>query len=160
FEDFLRRFVLPAGGLDELPADAPVRPEALEEYSRAAKNAPKDAEKPAALIDPDDAVALYKCALNANDNELDFATMPLCFTSRDVYQLELRAAVDAPSGVQRARGTRELDQLVVPQRDLLSVWTRQEDFDEAPRLDRAAAGWLSGPVPTSRYDPLYGDVAS
>src|SRR6185436_9296873 len=89
-----------------------------------------------------------------------FATMPLCFTSRDVYQLDLRASVDAPSGIERARGLRELTELVVPQRDLLSVWTRQEDFDEAPRLDLAAAGWMSGPVPTSRYDPLYGEISS
>lgn len=160
FEDFLRRFVLPAGGLDELPADATVRPEALEELAREARTGPDGAKALAGFIDADDARALYKNALNANDNELEFATMPLCFTSRDVYQLELRAAVNAPSGIQRARGTRELTELIVPQRDLLSVWTRQEDFDEAPRLDRAASGWMSGPVPTSRHDPLYGEVAS
>ncbi len=160
FEDFLRRFVLPAGGLDELPADAPVRPEALEELAREARLGPDGAKSLVGFIDADDARALYKNALNANDNELEFATMPLCFTSRDVYQLALRAVVNAPSGIQRARGTRELTELIVPQRDLLSVWTRQEDFDEAPRLDRAAAGWLSGPVPTSRHDPLYGEVAS
>lgn len=160
FEDFLRRLVLPAGGLDELPADAPVRPEALEELARDAKLDAQGVKTLVGFLDADDARALYKNALNANDNELEFATMPLCFTSRDVYELALRAAVNAPSGIQRARGSRELTELIVPQRDLLSVWTRQEDFDDAPRLDRAAAGWLSGPVPTSRHDPAYGEVSS
>src|SRR6185436_14187503 len=89
-----------------------------------------------------------------------FATMPLCFTSRDVYQLDLRASVDAPSGIERARGLRELTEVVVPQKDLLSVWTRQEDFDEAPRLDLAAAAWMTGPDPTSRPDALFGETAS
>ncbi len=143
FEDFLRRLVLPAGGLDELPADAPVRPAALEELAREAKLDAQGVKQLVGFLDADDARALYKNALNANDNELEFATMPLCFTSRDVYELALRAAVNAPSGVQRARGARELTELIVPQRDLLSIWTRQEDFDEAPRLDRDAAGWLS-----------------
>ena len=160
FEDFLRRLVLPAGGLDELPADAPVRPEALEELARDAKLGANGVKQLVGFIDADDARALYKNALNANDNELEFATMPLCFTAREVYQLALRASVNAPSGIQRAQGQRELTELVVPQRDLLSVWTRQEDFDEAPRLDRAAAGWLTGPVPTSRHDAAYGEVSS
>ncbi|MSR61107.1 MAG: hypothetical protein EXS08_01495 [Planctomycetes bacterium] len=160
FEDFLRRLVLPAGGLDELPADAEVRPAALEELSRQSKLDAQGAKQLQGFIDADDARALYKCALNANDGELEFATMPLCFTSRDVYELELRAALDAPSGIERAHGVRVLDELIVPQRDLLSVWTRQEDFDEAPRLDLAAAAWMTGPNPTSRPDALFGSVAS
>lgn len=160
FEDFVRRFVLPAGGLDELPADAPVRPAALEELAREAKLGADGKKTLLGFIDADDARALYKNALNANDGELEFATMPLCFTAREVYGLELRASVNAPSGLERARGERELAELVVPQRDLLSVWTRQEDFDDAPRLDRAGAGWLSGPRPTSRPDMLFGEVSS
>ncbi len=160
FEDFLRRVVLPAAGLDELPKDAPVRPEKLEELARESKLDAHGVRSLAGFLDADDARALYKNALNANDNELEFATMPLCFTARDVYQLALRASVNAPSGIERARGSRELIELIVPQRDLMSVWTRQEDFDEAPRLGLQAAGWMSGPVPTSRYDPLYGEISS
>lgn len=160
FEDLLRRLVLPAAGLEELPPDAPVRPEVLEEQSRSAVVDAAGKKVLTGFIDPDDARAFYKNARNANDNELEFATMPLCFTSRDVYELELRAAVNAPSGADRARGARERVEMIVPQRDLLSVWTRQEDFDEAPRLDQAAAGWLTGPVPVARHDPLFGDVSS
>ncbi|MEQ1891914.1 MAG: hypothetical protein ABL998_05175 [Planctomycetota bacterium] len=160
FEDFLRRVVLPAGGLAELPADAPSKPEALEKLEREAKIGTDGKKVVPGFLDEEDAVALYKCALNANDNELEFATMPLCFTSRDVYELATRAAVQAPSGVERARGVRETVELVVPQRELLSIWTRQEDFDEAPRLDSGSAGWISGPVPTSRFDPRYGVVHS
>ncbi len=160
FEDFLRRIVLPAGGLEELPQDVLERPEKLRELEQQAR-AGEDGEKSVpGFLDADDAVALYKNALNANDNELEFATMPLSFTARDVYELELRASVNAPSGIERAAGTRELVELVIPQKDLLAVWTRQEDFDEAPRLDLASAGWLSGPNPTSRHDALYGEVAS
>ncbi len=160
FEDFLRRIVLPAGGLEELPDDAPVKPDALAKLARQAQVGQDGKKTLLGFLDPDDAIALYKNALNANDNELEFATMPLSFTSRDVYGLELRAAVNAPSGIERASGTRERVELVIPQRDLMQVWTRQEDFDLAPRLDLAAAGWLTGPNPTSRFDPLYGETAS
>jgi hypothetical protein len=160
FEDLLRRLVLPAAGLDELPVDAPVRPEILEQLARQKTLDANGDEVLAGFIDPDDARAFYKNALNANDAELEFSTMPLCFTARDVYAIALRASINAPSGVQRARGLRELAELIVPQRDLLTVWTRQEDFDEAPRLDRAASGWLSGPVPTARHDALFGEVSS
>jgi hypothetical protein len=160
FEDLLRRLVLPAAGLAELPEDAPIRPEALEELAREAKLDASGKKVLVGFIDPDDARAFYKNSRNANDGELEFSTLPLCFTSRDVYELELRAAVNAPSGTDRARGERQLVELFVPQRDLLTVWTRQEDFDEAPRLDRAAAGWLTGPSPTARHDPLFGDTSS
>jgi len=157
-EDFLRRVVLPAGGLDTLPADAPVKPEALAKLEREATTGNDGKKVVLGFLDKEDALAVYKCALNANDNELEFATMPLAFTSRDVYELSTRAAVHAPSGVERTRGVRETVEMIVPQRELLTLWTRQEEFDEAPRLDTAAAGWLTGPVPTSRFDPRYGVV--
>lgn len=160
FEDFLRRVVLPAGGFAELPSDAAVRPEALERLAREAKTGPDGQKVVPGFLDEEDAIALYKCALNANDNELEFATMPLAFTSRDVYELSTRVAVHAQSGVERARGVRETVEMVVPQRELLSIWTRQEDFDEAPRLDTGSAGWMSGPTPTARFDARYGVVHS
>ena len=160
FEDFLVRLVLPAAGLEELPQDAPVVPEALAALSRSAALGSDGKKELAGLIDADDGIALYKNALNANDGELEFATMPFAFTSRDVYDLELRASVNAQSGIERASGVRELSVLVVPQRDLLGVWTRQEDFDLACEQDRDAACWTSGPKPTGRFDPMYGDVSS
>jgi hypothetical protein len=139
FEDFLRRIVLPAAGLEKLPSDAPVRPPALEGPN-------------ASIIDAYDAVAIYSNALNANDSTLAYSTMPFSFTSRDVFDLELRAAVNAPNGVERVSMVREQVEMVVPQRDLLQVWARQEDFDDAFRLDVDAPWWCTGPNAVQRWD--------
>jgi len=141
FEDFVRRIVLPAAGLAKLPPDAPVVPDALAQGGR--------------LIDPWDAVALHANALNSNDSLLAYSTMPLCFTTRDVYRIQARALVNAPSGVERARALREQVELVTPQRELMQVWARQEDFDEAARLDLNAPWWATGPNATSRRDGYF-----
>jgi hypothetical protein len=139
-QDFAERIVLPSAGIDALPKDAPKLPSALAQGDRV-------------LDDPRDARALYINALNANDARLEFATMPFDFTTRGVFELELRANVSAKSGVQRASGVRERVELVVPQNgELLHVFTRQEDFDAALRLTRAGPYWLTGPNPTGRYD--------
>ncbi|MFT7170408.1 MAG: hypothetical protein ACI80K_003557, partial [Paracoccaceae bacterium] len=139
-EDFLKRIVLPSAGIDELPKDAGSAPGAAGGGSQI-------------LDDPRDASALYYNALNANDARLEFATMPLSFVSRNVFELEVRANISAKSGVQRAAGVRERVELVAPQSpDLLHVFARQEDFDEQLRLTRAAAFWMTGPNPTGRYD--------
>ncbi len=131
FQDFLERLVLPAAGLAPVPAGE----EELEPF----------------LAGPD-ALALYANGLNANDVMLEFATMPYSFVSREVYDMELRAAVNAQSGVQRSLGVRERVELVAPQRELFYVWTRQADFDEALRLDCEAPWWMTGPEATSRFD--------
>lgn len=138
-EDLLRRVVLPAAGVEPLPEDAPVKPALL-------------AGGTAELIDVDDALAFYANALNANDERLAYSTMPLSFVSRDVYRIEARAAVHAESGVRRAGGLREEVALIVPQRDLMQVWARQEDFEESLRLDGEAPFWATGPSATSRPD--------
>lgn len=138
FEDFLRRVVLPAAGLEKLPSDAPVVPDSLAAGQ--------------ALITADKALALYRNGLNANDGALAFSTMPYCFTTRDVYEFELRANVNALSGVERARAVRDEVVVVAPQRELLQVWGRQEDFDEELRLSSDAPWWMTGPNATSRWD--------
>lgn len=144
FEDFLRRIVLPAAGLETLPEDAPVVPDVLA--------ADANATSSGGLISAYDAVALYANGLNANDSRLAVSTLPFSFTSRDVYALDLRASVNARSGVERNSARREQVEMIVPQDDLLHVFTRQEDFDEVLRLDREAPYWMSGPNATSRYD--------
>ncbi len=138
-EDFLRRVVLPAAGIESLPKDAPVTPAVL-------------ASATGNLIDADDALALYANALNANDERLSYSTMPLSFVSRDVYAMHARAAVNAPSGVLRSSGVREEVAVIIPQDDLLTLWARQEDFEEAIRLTSDAPLWASGPNATSRFD--------
>ncbi len=155
FEDFLRRVVLPAGGFEPLPKDAPVVPEVFREPARPGDLGAGETRAAAGFLDPDDALALYKNAVNANDAELEFSTMPICFVSRDVYAMELRTAVNATSGVERTKRVRELVELVVPQRDLLRLWARQEDFDEELRLGARAPGWLSGPEATYRFDRVF-----
>lgn len=142
-EDFLRRIVLPAAGLEKLPGDAPVVPGMFAGQAQT---------EGGGFIDPDDALALYMNGLNANDVGLQYSTMPFGFTTRDVYDLELRATVGAPSGVERFSLVREQTDLVVPQRELMTLWARQEDFDEACRLDLEAPWWMTGPSSTSRYD--------
>jgi hypothetical protein len=137
-EDFLRRVVLPAAGLEGLPQDAPVVPDSLADG--------------AGFIDTEDALALYLNARNSNDGWLVFSTMPLCYSSRDVFELDLRATINGQNGVQRQTALRETVELIVPQQELLSVWARQEDFDEVFRLDREAPGWMTGPNATSRHD--------
>jgi hypothetical protein len=141
FEDFLRRAVLPAAGAEKLPADAPVIPAILGGLATGA-----------GFIDPDDALALTMNGLNANDGGLLYSTMPFAFVTRDTYDLELRATVDAPSGVERCSIVREETDVVVPQRQLLALWARQEDFDESLRLDLEAPWWMTGPHATSRWD--------
>ncbi len=138
FEDFVRRIVLPASGLAALPSDARVVPDVLAQGGK--------------LIDAWDAIALHANALNANDSLLAYSTLPLCFTSRDVFRITARAAVNAPSGVERVSAQREHVELVVPQRELMQLWARQEDFDEAVRLDGEAPWWSTGPSATARRD--------
>lgn len=143
-EDFMRRVVLPAAGLDELPADAPVVPDAFA--------AERGAQAPGTggMIGPEDALALYLNALNANDVSLEFSTMPFSFASNDVYDLELRTVVNAASGVERYSAGREETRVVIPQRELDQAWVHQEDFDMLLRLSREAPYWMSGPEATSR----------
>ena len=138
FEDFLLRLVLPAAGIEPLPQDAPVVPAAL-------------AGGMAGIIGQEDALALYANGLNANSAQLVFATMPFSFRSRDVYAMELRASLNAPSGVHRTRALRERVEFVAPQRELFSMWGTQAAFDEALRLNREAPWWATGPNSTSRY---------
>ncbi|MDG1490773.1 MAG: hypothetical protein P8R43_02695, partial [Planctomycetota bacterium] len=138
--DFSERLVLPAGGIDVLPSDAPVLPAVFEGAG-------------SVLDDPRDAVALYMNGLNANDARLGFATMPFGFSSRQVFDLELRANVSAESGIARASGARDRLELVVPQvEELFTVFARQEDFEDQFRLTRSAPFWLTGPETTGRYD--------
>ncbi len=141
FEDFLRRVVLPAAGAEKLPADAPVVPAILGGLASGG-----------GFIDPDDALALTMNGLNANDGGLLYSTMPFSFVTRDTYDLELRATVDAPSGVERFSAVRLETDVVVPQKQLFALWARQEDFDEALRLDLEAPWWMTGPHATSRWD--------
>lgn len=143
FEDFVARLILPAAGFKALPQDAPVVPEAF---------ASQLGESTAGIIDEDDALALYRNALNANDAELGYATMPFSFTSRDVYHFDLRTSVTAQSGVQRIERAREEVQQIAPSGELLKLWSSQADFDEELRLSRDAGNWTSGPEPTGRYD--------
>ncbi|MCY2960459.1 MAG: hypothetical protein NTY35_09875, partial [Planctomycetota bacterium] len=138
FQDFLQRAVLPAAGLDKLPGDAPVVPDRL-----------RGGE---AFLDKWDAVAVYANGLNANDATLAWSTMPYSFTTRDVYALELRAAINAESGVLRYSAVRDDVMAVAPQRELIRLWARQEDFDEELRLGLEAPWWLTGPKATSQWD--------
>lgn len=138
FRDFAERVVLPAAGLGALPDGAP-RP------------ALWDAVGPDGFLDREDAEALYRNGLNANDADLEFSTMPFCFASRGAFELSLRSAVNAQSGAERVALARDDVEVVVPQRELLAVWARQEDFDEALRLGREAPLWATGPEATGRH---------
>ncbi|MEE8469027.1 MAG: hypothetical protein V3T22_11250, partial [Planctomycetota bacterium] len=138
-EDWMRRLVLPVAGIEEVPSDAEFVPAEL-------------ALQGAAIIDPTDALALYVNGLNANDATLSFATMPFSFSSRDVYAMQLRASLNAPSGLQRTRAVRDRVELVVPQRELFSMWATQADFDDALRLTRDSPWFATGPSSTTRYD--------
>ena len=141
FEEFLTWVVLPAAGIEKLPGDAPTVPDAL--------------ANDRALIDAYDALALYTNALNANDALLSFSTVPFSLRSRDVYRADLRAMINAPSGVARHAEVREEVSLIVPQEELLHLWHTQEDFDEALRMQRNAPWWSTGPQATSQYDGEY-----
>lgn len=138
FEDFLRRIVLPSAGIEKLPTDAPEHPDIL--------------AKGTGFIDPWDAVALYRNGLNANDAGLLYSTMPYSFTTRDTYAYALRSTVNAESGVERFALIRDEVAVVAPQKELLRLWARQEDFDEEMRLDCDAPWWATGPNSTTRYD--------
>jgi hypothetical protein len=138
-EDFMRRLVLPAAGIEKLPAGALAAPESLAAGGT--------------IIGPYDALALYTNGLNANDASLVFSTMPFSFVTLDTYALDLRSTVNAASGVERFSLAREQVELVVPQNELMHVVARQVDFDETLRLHRKAPWWQTGPEPTSRHSP-------
>ena len=138
WQDFVERLIYPAAGIKPLPPDAPVVPAVFADGGT--------------ILAREDALALYRNALMPNDIELSFSTMPLCFTSRDVYSMELRASVTADSGIERLERVREEVHHVVPQDELLKLWVHQEDFDEELRLSRQATLWNTGPFPTTRYD--------
>jgi type II secretory pathway pseudopilin PulG len=155
FEDFLQRIVLPAAGLAPLPQDAPVVPDDFA--------SPDGVSPPAPILDQDGAVALYRNGINANDAELGWSTAPYSFTSRDTFDLDLRASVNRArpgdaAGAERASRRRDQVELVVPQRELMTLWARQQDFDDAMRLSTDARWWTSGPRATLRWDELYGSV--
>ncbi len=138
FQDFLERVVLPAAGIAALPGDAPVVPDRLRSGE--------------AFLDKMDAVAVFANGLNANDGSLVWSTMPYSFTTRDVYALELRAAINAESGVMRYAVVRDEVSVIAPQRELIKLWARQEDFDDELRLGLEAPWWLTGPEATSQWD--------
>jgi len=140
WEDFLLRVVLPACGMTKLPANAPVVPQALAAGQ--------------GFLDELDALALYRNGLNANDGELAYSTLPFCFRSSDVYELELRATVNAESGAERFTLVRDEVQVIAPQRRLMQLWATQEDYDEELRLSGDAPWWSSAPNATSMFDPL------
>lgn len=138
FEDFLGRIVRPAAGLAPRTAGAggssPI-------WAEVGENG---------FMDYEDAEALYKNGLNANDRSLEFSTMPFAFITRGTFELRLRSSINAKSGVQRASLERDQVEVMVPQKELLRVWSRQEDFDEELRLTRDAPLWATGPEATSR----------
>lgn len=138
FEDLLKRVLLPVAGVEKLGADA--------------GDVPAELLAAQGMLNQDKLVAIYTNAQNSNDGTLAYSTMPFCFKTRDVYAFELRASVNAPSGVERASRVRDEVAVVAPQRELLRLWARQEDFDESLRLSSDAPGWSSGPNATSRYD--------
>ncbi|MFT7667363.1 MAG: hypothetical protein ACI8X5_000042 [Planctomycetota bacterium] len=142
FEDFLRRVVLPSAGLEPLPSDAPVMPDAFAQSG----------DRMAGIIDNYDALALYRNALNANDFQLEYSTMPFSFTSNNVYDITARTVINAKSGVERANAIREETQVVIPQEELMHVWGTQEDYEMLLRLGREAPFWMTGPEATSRSD--------
>jgi len=142
-EDFMERLILPAAGIEELPPDAPFVPDAL--------RADSSGSVPA-IIDMYDAQAIYINALNANDASLAYSTMPFSFVTRDAYAMELRASVNAPTGVERFSAVRERIELIAPQKPLFWMWARQQDFDDALRLHQSAPFWATGPNPTSFAD--------
>ncbi len=138
-EDFLRRLVLPAAGMEAAPGTG-------------AQGAGGFDEDQPAIISSLDALALYINGLNGNDARLSFSTMPFSFVSRDVFRMDLRASVQAPSGLERVFASRERVERVVPQRPLLSLFHRQEDFEGSLELDRNAPLWMTGPRATNTYD--------
>ena len=145
FQDWLERVLLPAGGIVILAdGESPAAARAGAEASALTEQG--------AFLEQDDVVAVYANAQNANDALLEFATAPFCFTSRDVYDIDLRAVVQAPSGLERARGRISQIEHVAPQTELLELWTRQVDFERALRLSGSAPGWITGPIPVSVHD--------
>ena len=136
-EGFLRRVLLPAAGLELDPDAGP---------------ATESDEEPVPYLSVEDALALYLNGLNANDSSLAFSTMPFAFTSKDVYRMHLNASVQTENGLERAFRRREQVERVVPQRPLLALFHRQEDFEKGLVLDRDAPLWMTGPEATNPFD--------
>lgn len=134
FQDLLERLLLPAGGIVR------AEPGQSNEAARGAHT-----EDMAPFLDVFDVVAIYKNARNANDSDLSFSTMPFAFTSRDVFSVDLRASLNVSGLEERYSVAREQVELIAPPGELLHLFGRQRDFEEALRLERTAPGWISGP---------------
>lgn len=145
FEDFLERLLLPAGGI--------VKAEPGQSNQQARNGTASEVDR---FLDLNDVIAIYKNARNANDSDLSFSTMPLAFTSRDVFSIDLRASLNVQGLKERFSVAREQIEFVAPPGELLHAWGSQSDFEEELRLDRAAPGWLSGPVAVSVPDLRFG----
>ena len=157
FSDFVERLVIPAAGvISQADLEGVDRASTDEQRQRiiAEAMARRDilALEYPPIIDSDDARALMHNALNANDSALEFSTMPFSFVSRDVHEVAARASINAASGKQRRAAERRQLEFIAPQVDLLSLWTSQEDFDEALRSPRNAPGWGTGPITTTIPD--------
>ena len=68
----------------------------------------------ARFLDLNDVIAIYKNARNANDSDLSFSTMPLAFTSRDVFSIDLRASLNVQGLKERFSVAREQIEFVAP----------------------------------------------
>lgn len=140
FEDWLDRVLLPAGGLEPEREEGDTRTGSTSNGGARFGEAGSDA-----YLEREDVIALYANAHGSGDAALEFATAPLAFSSRDVYELDLRAVRRSPNGLERASGRIEQVEVVMPPTELLALWERQVDFEENQRLFGRMPGWLSGP---------------
>ncbi len=95
---------------------------------------------------------VYRNALNSNDAELFFASMPLTFRGSDVYQLDSATSMNTPAGSERARTILREVISVAPQETLMSLILDQSSFEESFRLTREARHWWTGPHNQSFFD--------
>ncbi len=110
-----------------------------------------EAAREANVVDQDQAEAVIRNALNANDSTLDFGTVPLCFRSFDVYEARATAVLLDQSGAELGR--RELRRTfdVGSARSSLSVLETQADFQEQTRLSRDSKWFASAPKNINAY---------
>jgi hypothetical protein len=138
----------PIAGVPMTPGGKPGVFRDWEDFTRALEDA-----KIAGKLDDDALKAVLLNALNANDSQLAFSTVPFVFASYDIYEVRATASIQGSQGRELAR--REIRRVmeVSTTKSGTFVLESQNDFENQIIKTRDAKYMMTFPVAVASYDP-------
>ncbi|MFQ5845598.1 MAG: hypothetical protein ACE5JG_11490, partial [Planctomycetota bacterium] len=103
------------------------------------------------LLTSHDRRAIYRNALNCNDQALIFGTAPICFRTYDVYTLASTALVNGRGGKLLAKHRESRVVEVGSQVTTERAWDTQRELEEQLVFGRDQRYWTTGPINTGRF---------